>query len=208
MKQNNRNTVARCPIPPNRYDKEVQTPSHWAEVKKPDCVDIDLRMKTTAADACVSRDDKVEPSRYQETAVAAVGAGTGGTKIVKDQLMDSNKHRTAARTLPSNCGEIVKPMSGLVQPVITKMAPTDGMGVMHYECYALVASQSTYKQPVLISLVTDDRGNASTGPVGHDLFLADKGETVDRRVLVGPHNGTEQSVFLGLDVERVEHSGP
>ena len=148
MKQNSRKTAARCPTPPNgmkinrsgpkdinrnRYDKEVQTPSHWAEVKKPDCVEIDRRMKTTAADVCVNWDDKMEPCRYQEMAVAAVGAGTGGTKIVKDQLMDSNKYRTAARTLPTNCGEIVKPMSGLVPPVVTKMAPTDGTGVMHYE---------------------------------------------------------------------------
>ena len=106
QKSKSRKTAARCPNPPNgmtinrfwpkdinrnRYEKPVQTPSCWAEVKKPDCVKIERRMKTTAADVCVNWADKVEPSRYQETAVAAVGAGTGGTKNVRGQLMDSNK---------------------------------------------------------------------------------------------------------------------
>ena len=102
-------------------------------MKKPDCVKIERRMKTTAAEACVNWADKVEPSRCQEIAVVAVGAGTGGTKIVGGRLMDCNKKSTTARTLPTNCGEFVKPMSGLVPPVVTKMAPTDGTGVMHYQ---------------------------------------------------------------------------
>ena len=34
---------------------------------------IEQRMKTTAAEACWNLADKVEPSRRQETAVAAVG---------------------------------------------------------------------------------------------------------------------------------------
>ena len=65
--------------------------------------------------------------------MAAVRAGTGGTKNVGGRLMDCNKKSTTARTLPTNCGEFVKPMSGLVPPVVTKMAPTDGAGVMHYQ---------------------------------------------------------------------------
>ena len=68
-----------------------------------------------------------------------------------------------------------------------------------------VGPQSTYEQPVLLGLVTDDRGNVPTGPVGHDVIVAERGETVDRPVLVGSHNGTERSVFLGLDVDRVEY---
>ena len=64
-----------------------------------------------------------------------------------------------------------------------------------------VGSQSTYEQPVVIGLVTNDRGNASTGPVDHDLSVADQKEMADRPVLVVPHNVTEQSVFLGLYVE-------
>ena len=36
-------------------------------------------MKTPAAEVCWNLADKVEPSRYQKTAVAADGAGTNGT---------------------------------------------------------------------------------------------------------------------------------
>ena len=53
----------------NRYEKSVQTPSRGAEVTKPDCVTIEQRMKTTAAEVCWNLADKAEPSRCQETAV-------------------------------------------------------------------------------------------------------------------------------------------
>ena len=66
----------------NRYEKPVQTPSRGAEVASPDCVTIEQRMKTTAAEVCWNLADKAEPSRYQETAVAAEGAGTDGTTNV------------------------------------------------------------------------------------------------------------------------------
>ena len=32
-----------------------------------------------------------------------------------------------------NCGKVVKPMSGLVRPVVTKMDPMNGTGTMHYK---------------------------------------------------------------------------
>ena len=51
----------------NRYEKPVQTPSRGAEVASPDCVTIEQRMKTTAAEVCWNLADKAEPSRYQET---------------------------------------------------------------------------------------------------------------------------------------------
>ena len=148
MKKKSKTTAARCPIPPNgmtinrswskdinrnRYLKPVQTPSRWAAVKKPDYGKMERRMKTTPAELCVNWADKVKLGLCRETAVAAVGAGTGGTKNVGGQLMDSNKKTTTARTLPTNCGEIVKPMSGLVPPVVAKTAPTDGTGVMQYQ---------------------------------------------------------------------------
>ena len=38
------------------------------------------------------------------------------------------------------------------------------------------------------------------------MSLAKRGDTVDRLGLVGSHNRTEQSVFLGLDVDQVEHA--
>ena len=65
--------------------------------------------------------------------MAAVGAGTGGTIYVRGRLIDGNKRSTTVRTLPTNCGEIVKPMSGRVSPVVTETAPTDGTGVMQYQ---------------------------------------------------------------------------
>ena len=37
------------------------------------------------------------------------------------------------------------------------------------------------------------------------MMLAGRGEMVDRLDLVGPHSSTEQSDFLGLDVDQVEH---
>ena len=122
IEQKSKTTAARCPIQPNGmtinrswpkdinrnlYEKPVQTPSRGAEVKKPDCVAIEQRMKTTVAEVCGNWADKAEPSRCQETAVAAVGAGTGGTKNVRGRLMDCNKKSTTARTLPTNCGEFV-----------------------------------------------------------------------------------------------------
>ena len=148
IEQKSKMTAARCPIPPNgmtigrswpkdinrnRYEKPVQTPSRGAEVKKPDRVTIEQRMKTTAAEVCGNWADKAEPSRCHEMAVAAVGAGTGVTKNVRGRLMDCNKKITTARTLPTNCGKFAKPMSGLVPPVVAETAPTDGTGVMHYQ---------------------------------------------------------------------------
>ena len=64
--------------------------------------------------------------------MAAVGAGTGGTNNIGGRCTDCNKKITTARTLPTKCGELMKPMSGLVPPVVTEIAPTDGAGVMHY----------------------------------------------------------------------------
>ena len=148
MEQKSKTTAARCQIPPNRmtinrswpkdinrnrYEKPVRTPFRRAEVKKPDCVEIEQRMKKIAAKGCVNCADKVEPSRCQETAVAAVGAGTGGTNNIGGRCMDCNKKTTTAWTWPTKCSELVKPLSGLVPPVVTEIAPTDGTGVMHYQ---------------------------------------------------------------------------
>ena len=63
--------------------------------------------------------------------------------------------------------------------------------------------QNNTEQPVLLGFNTDKRGNSPTSPVGHYVILAGRGEMVDRSDLVGPHNSTKQSVFLGLD--QVEH---
>ena len=38
-----------------------------------------------------------------------------------------------AGTLQTKCGDLRKPISGMAPPFVTKMAPTDGTGVMHYQ---------------------------------------------------------------------------
>ena len=53
--QNHGKTVDKGPIPLDRCDREVQTPSHWAEVEKPNSIDIDQGMKTTVAEVGESR---------------------------------------------------------------------------------------------------------------------------------------------------------
>ena len=117
----------------NRYEKPVQTPSRGAEGASPDCVTIEQRMKTTAAEVCWNLADKAEPSRYQETAVAAEGAGTDGTTNVRGWSIDCNKRRTTVRKLPTDCGEFTEPTSARVSPVVAETAHTDGTGVMQYQ---------------------------------------------------------------------------
>ena len=57
----------------------------------------------------------------------------------------------------------------------------------------------------MLGFNTDYRGNAPMGPVGHYVILAGRGKMVDQPDPVGPHNRTEKSVVLGLDVDQVEH---
>ena len=138
----------RCPVPQNgmmnnrnlpmdmnknRYDKPVQTPSWGAEVAIHDCVTIEQRMKTTAAEVCWNLADRAEPSRCQEKAVADDGAGTGGTMNEQGRSIDCNKRSTTVRTLPTNCDKFMEPLSGRVSPVVTETAPTDSTGVMQYQ---------------------------------------------------------------------------
>ena len=68
-----------------------------------------------------------------------------------------------------------------------------------------VGPQSNTEQPVLLGVNTNKRGKGPNCPVGHNVMLAGRGEMVDRPDLVGPHSSTEQSVFLRLDVDQVEH---
>ena len=99
---------------------------------EPDSVDISRGMMTTLAEVCVTRDDKVKPSRYYKTAVAAVETDANGTKEIKDQLMDSDRHRTATPAVQMNCSRVAEPMSGPVRPVVPKMDPMNGTDMMHY----------------------------------------------------------------------------
>ena len=82
----------RCPAPQNvmnmnlpmdtnknRYEKPVQTLGWGAEVANPNSITFAQKGMTTAAEVGWNLSDMTEPSRCQETAVAAEGAGTGAT---------------------------------------------------------------------------------------------------------------------------------
>ena len=107
------------------------------------CVEVKQRMKTIEAEGCVNRPDKVEQTRSRETAVAAMGVGTGGTNDRGDRCTDCNNKTVTAVTLQTKCGDLRKPISGMVPPFVTKMAPTDMTGEMHYQWIARQSVRTT-----------------------------------------------------------------
>ena len=66
---------------------------------------------------------------------------------------------------------------------------------------ALVGSRGETDRPVL----TDKGVDAPNCPVGLEVIVTGRKEMVDRPDPVGPDRSTEQSVFLRLDVDQVEH---
>ena len=56
-----------------RYEKPVKTPDWGAEMANPKSITLERKVKTTAAEVGWSLSDITEPSRCQETAVAAEG---------------------------------------------------------------------------------------------------------------------------------------
>ena len=111
----------------------VQTPFCGAEVANPNSITFEQKVKTTAAEVCWNLSDKTEPSRCQETAVAAEGAGTGATTDERDRSIDGIKRSTTGRTLATKCDEFMEPIPDRVWPVVTEKAPADGTGVMQYQ---------------------------------------------------------------------------
>ena len=103
-------------------------------------------MKTIEAERCVNRDDEVEPSRRQEMAVAAMGVETDGTNNRGDRCTDCNKRNMTVGTVPTNCGDLRKPLSGLLPPVVNKLAPMNGTGVMHYQWIVRESVRTTEMQ--------------------------------------------------------------
>ena len=81
----------------NRYEKPVQTPVWGAEVASPNSITFEQKVKTTAAEVGWKLSDMTEPSRCQETAVAAEGAGTGATANKWGRSMDCIKRNTTGR---------------------------------------------------------------------------------------------------------------
>ena len=117
----------------NRYEIPVQTPSWGAVVANPNCVTTEQKMRTTAAEVHWNLADKAEPSRCQETAVAAVGVGAGGTTNERYRSIDSHKRSETGRTLPTECDELTEPIPDRVSPVVTETVPADDTGVMQYQ---------------------------------------------------------------------------
>ena len=117
----------------NRNDKPIRTQDLRTVVRESDCVEIKRGLKTVEADRCVDRDDEVKPDRRQATALTAVGIGTGATNNRGGRCTDCNKRTMTFGTVRTNGGDLRKPLSGLPLPVVNKLAPTDGMGAMHYQ---------------------------------------------------------------------------
>ena len=161
VKEKSGKTAARCIMPlngvtidrswhkvmnSNRNEKPIRTQALRAVVRESDCVEIERRLKTIRAERCVDRDDEVNPSRRQETAVAAVGVGTGSTNNRGGRCTDCNKRTMTFGTVPTNCGDLRKPLSSLLPPVVNKLAPTDGTGAMHYQWIVRESIRTTEMQ--------------------------------------------------------------
>ena len=94
----------------NRYEKPVQTPGWGAEVANLNSITFAQKGMTTAADVGWNLSDMTEPSRCQETAVAAEGAGTGATTNNLDRSIDCNKRNTTGRKLATKGDEYMEPI--------------------------------------------------------------------------------------------------
>ena len=99
----------------------------------PNSITFEQNVKTTAAEVGWNLSDMTEPSRYQETAVAAEGAGTGATANKWDRSMDCIKRNTTGRNLATKGDESMEPIPDRVWPVVSEKAPADGTGVMQYQ---------------------------------------------------------------------------
>ena len=81
----------------NRYEKPVQTPGWGAEVANPNSITFAQKGMTTAAEVGWNLSDMTEPSRCQETAVAAEGAGTGATTNNLDRSICIKRNTTGRK---------------------------------------------------------------------------------------------------------------
>ena len=99
----------------------------------PDSITFAQKVMTTAAEVGWNLSDMTEPSRCQETAVAAEGAGTGATVNKRDRSMNCIKRNTTGRKLTTKGDEFREPIPDRVWPVVSEKAPADGTGVMQYQ---------------------------------------------------------------------------
>ena len=136
----------RCPAPQNvmnmnlpmdtnrnRYEKPAQTPGWGAEVANPNSITFAQKGMTTVVEVGWNLSDMTEPSRCQETAVAAEGAGTGATTNNLDRFMDCIKRNTTGRKLATKGDEYMELIPDQAWPVVSEKAPADGTRVMQYQ---------------------------------------------------------------------------
>ena len=102
-----------------------------AEVANPNSITFAQKGMTTAAEVGWNLSDMTEPSRCQETAVEAEGAGTGATANKRDRSMDCIKRNTMGRKLATK-GDM-EPIPDQAWPVVSEKAPADGTRVMQYQ---------------------------------------------------------------------------
>ena len=117
----------------DQYEKPVHTPGWGAEVANPNSIMFAQKGMTTAAEVGWNLSDMTEPSRCQETAVAAEGAGTGATMNILDQSSDCNKRNTTGWKLATKGDEYMEPIPDQAWPVVPEKAPADGTRVMQYQ---------------------------------------------------------------------------
>ena len=117
----------------NRHEKPVQTPGWGAEVANPNSLMFAQKGMTTAAEVGWNLSDMTEPSRCQETAVAAERAGTGASTNNLDVSIDCNKRNTTGRKLATKSDEYMEPIPDQAWPLVSEKAPADGMRVMQYQ---------------------------------------------------------------------------
>ena len=141
-------SAAECLMTPNgvTIDRSWHkvTNSNWIEkpilkralrtvVRESDCVEITQALQTIDADRCVDRDDEVKPGGGQAAALTTGGVGTGATNNRGGCCTDCNKKTSTFGTVRTNGGDLRKPLSGLLPPVVNKLTPMDGTGAMHYQ---------------------------------------------------------------------------
>ena len=92
----------------DRYEKPVQTPGWGAEVANTNSITVAHKGMTTAAEVGWNLSDTTEPSRCQETAAAAEGAGIGATMNLLDRSSDCNKRDMTSRGLATKGDEYME----------------------------------------------------------------------------------------------------
>ena len=117
----------------NRNEKPLRTQVLRTVVRESDCAEIKRGLKTVEADWCVDRDDEVRPDSGQAAALTTGGIGTGATNNRCGRCTDCNKKTMTFGRVQTNGGNLRKPLSGLLPPVVNKLTPTDGTGAMHYQ---------------------------------------------------------------------------